>query len=248
MDWLMLLFAAMAFGGRDGRPDTPDTSGGSAGEDEPEDQAGQAELRQLLQRAGLSEDWQTFFLATAGGESGWNNLVGLGPNDHPGRPPFFKPSKASEKLQRGEARAAKRAYDNNAKLFRDCPFPADRYTFGSGGYFGLLPAFGLYAFRGTPLICTDPWDVSDPAVSVAMAVDFARRTMLNRNPTSWLALRTGWGNPAKTNDKTRQQKVMDKPRGFGFQLDRLGVPRSFAEGKPTPLPKRNPVELLARLR
>jgi hypothetical protein len=248
MEIALLLILAAAMGGRSSPPDSDAGTGGSAGTDAGPDSAGLDQLRQLLARTGLSQDWQTFFQAVAGGESNWNNRVGLGPNDHAGRPPFLNASKASAGMQSAEARAALRAYENRQSLFASCDWPAARYTFGSAGWFGLLPAYGLYAFRGTPLVCADPWDTADPAVSVVMAIDFARRTMQNRNPTSWLALRTGWGWPARTNDPTQQARVMNKTRGLGFQLDRLGIARAWATEKPTPLPARDPVAMLERLR
>lgn len=254
MGWALLLLL-VAMGGRSGgsRPGPEpepehDQGGGSAGDDTTtQDSAGLADMRAMLARSGLTVDWQTFLMATAGGESNWYSNVGLGPNNHPGRPPWLRPSKASANVQNAEARAAAKAYDRRASMFAGCTWPRDRYVFGSGGWFGMLPTNGLYAFRGTSLVCTDPWAVADPAWSIVMAVDFARRTMQNRNPTSWLALRTGWGWPARTNNAQQQDKVMNKRRGLGYQLDRLGVPRSWAQGKPTPLPPRDPAGLYARL-
>lgn len=209
--------------------------GGSGGSGEPPSSAGLDELRAVMDAAGLPQDWQTFLAATAYGESKWNNDVGLGPNDDPGRPPWLRPSKASEKLQDAEAKAACNAYRKNEDRFAGSPYPKARYCFGSGGFFGFLPVYGIVSgFKATPELIPeiDPWDVTDPIVSVVMAVGFARGLMkwkrFREGGGTWLALRVGWGNPsamggARTNDRVREK--------FGKHLQQLGVDPSFMDRK-----------------
>ena len=99
------------------------------------------ELVSIMTGARLPQDWQIFLAAVAWGESRWNSDVGLGPNDHPGRPPWLRPSRESRRLQEAEAKAALGAYRSN--LYRLAgPWPEDRYTWGSGGLFGFLPPTG----------------------------------------------------------------------------------------------------------
>ena len=92
--------------------------------------------------------------------------------------------------------------ERNRERFAGCGYPASAYTFGSGGWFGMLPANAL-AQLGDAHRCMPPSSVFDPRVSMAMAVGFARGLMrwkaYERMPT-WLNLRAMWGWPAKGGD------------------------------------------------
>jgi len=215
-------------------------SGGNAAIGEHPDSAGYNDLLAAMEAADLPDDWQVFLAATAYRESKWHNDVGLGPNDAPGRPPWFRDSKAGPKTQANEAKAACRAYEKNFdKWFRNSPYPAARYCFGSGGWFGLLPAYGVISgFKATPELIPqiDPWDVSDPLVSLVMAIGLARGLMnwqqFEEGGGTWLALRIGWGNPSAMDEA---QSKLDIRKSFGEQLGILDVPPSFMDRRPSPL-------------
>ena len=198
------------------------------------DAAGLDDLEAAMDAAGLPDDWKIFLAATAYGESKWNTDVGLGPNDHPGRPPWMRPSKASAKLQNNEARAACKAYDKNAaKWFANSPWPPARYCFGSGGWFGFLPTYGLISgFKATPELIAqiDPWDVADPLVSLVMALGYARGLMrwkqFAAGGGTWLTLRVGWGRPANMSTAQSNAKVRAK---FASHLAEIGVAPSWMD-------------------
>lgn len=187
---------------------------------------GYEELESVLQKADLSEDWKIFLLATAWGESKWNSDVGLGPNDAVGRPPWLQPSTMSGSLQRSEAQAAKIAYDRNKDRLGNA-YPESMYTWGSGGYFGLLPANAVYAGFGKSS-GVNPWGVAEPDTSVVMAMGFAKRLMgwnaFRLGGSTWLTLRTGWGDPGSMADVDAKSEM---GRKFDRALDALGVPRSW---------------------
>ena len=174
----------------------------SSGAWQPPSRGGLAKLRALCSAAGLDEEWTQFLSFVSYGESGWNNLVGLG------NPSLFpasaKPNrKASAEAQANEAAAAVKAYERNKERFVSCGHPAVHYQFGSGGWFGLLPANGLAKLDGTSLVCLSPFAVFDPPASIAMALGFARALMgwdgFKARPTH-LNLRIGWGNPSAMGD------------------------------------------------
>jgi len=213
-------------------------SGGAAGEWP--DAAGLDELAAVMDAAHVPGDWQVFFAVIAYRESKWHSDVGLGPNNAPGRPPWLRDSKAPVRLREAEAAAACRGYERNrAKYFANAPWSAARYCWGSGGFFGLLPAFGVISgFRATPELIAqiDPWGVADPVVGFVMAVGFARGLMgwkqFRAGGSTWLALATGWGEPGKMGDRAAQDKRRKK---FAEALDLLGVPRSFMDRQVSPL-------------
>lgn len=210
---------------------------------------GQADIRALCQLAGLSPNWSMFFEATALNESGFNNLAGLGePQMYPG---WAKPNtRASRSLQINEQEKAESAYRNNPYL-ENCKWSADRYTFGSGGWFAMLPAYGVYGFKGTSMECIDPYDVFDKAASVVMAIEFARRTMrrdtFKRNP-KYGVLRVGWGLPSGMGDESRLSDSRTKKNGFAGRLEQLGYDRGAWHTRADPLPDESPDKLLKRLK
>lgn len=206
---------------------------------------GQADIRYLAEWAFLDEEWAIFLEATAAGESGFDNLRGLG---NPALfPEWASPNmSASQEKKDIEANAARRAYDRNTYL-HDCPWPAARYSFGSGGWFGLLPANAVFAFKGTRYECIDPWSVFDPVPSLVEIIEYCRRTMrrdsFKANPT-WLNLRVGIGNPSNMNKADQLARVGEK---FREKLLELGYPESFMYREVTPLPQDNPADLLDAL-
>ncbi len=225
---LVGLVAAAGGGGR--------ASPGGASTGEPASPGGLQELEHIMGAAGLPEDWRIFLAAIAHRESKWHSNVGLGPNDHPGRPPWLRPSKSSARLQRGEAAAACSAYRSNYnRRFRQSPWPEERYCFGSGGYFGMLPAYGVInGFYATPEMIpeVDPWAVADPIPSVVMAVGFARGLMrwrqFQQGGGTFAALAIGWGRPARMRNARTDHK---RRQSFARHLRALGVDPSFMDRK-----------------
>ncbi len=212
----------------------------NAGIGEAPTSAGYNDLLAVMNAAELPADWQTFLTATAYRESKFHTDVGLGPNDAPGRPPWLRDSKASLAAQENEARGACKAYDKNYdKWFRDSKYPGIRYCFGSGGWFGFLPAYGIISgFRATPeyIATVDPWDVADPIMSVVMAVGFARGLMKWKQFTAgggtWLTLRIGWGKPGNMGKTASSPKIR---QNFAEQLAKIGVDPDFMDRKVTTL-------------
>lgn len=226
-------------------------SGVSGGFGERPSSAGLDELDAAMAAAGLPDDWQVFLAATAYGESRWHSDVALGPNNHPGRPPWLRQSRAGAKLQQAEAKAAAGAYDHNRAKFASSPFPEAHYTFGSAGYFGMLPAYGIInGFRATPEVIAriDPWDIADPAVAVVMAVGFARGLMawkqFAQGGGTWLTLRVGWGRPASMKGARRNARVR---KIFAAHLHELGVDPSFMDRRVSPLDVPKGIFLLDRI-
>lgn len=139
-------------------------------------------VRAIAAEAGLALDWQNFLALVALGESGANpDAI----NDDP-----------------DEAAAAARSYDRNEDRLDECGYPRSSYVFGSGGWFGFLPAVGVLQL-GKKHRCINPADVFNPRIATAMAVGFAnglmRREGFKALPT-WANLRTMWGAPSKGGD------------------------------------------------
>ena len=206
---------------------------------------GQADIRYLGEWAFLDDEWIIFLEATAAGESNFNNFVGLG---NPALfPDWAQPNTAAaEAKQKREAAAAVTAYERN-KYLADCPWPKTRYTFGSGGWFGALPANAVAAFKGTRYECIDPWSVFDPVPSIVEIIEYCRRIMrwdnFKPNPT-WLNLRVGVGNPSSMNKPDKLDRMEEK---MGDKLLELGYPESFMYRTVTPLPTDDPADLLDAL-
>lgn len=115
----------------------------------------------------------------------------------------------------------------------------------------MLPAFGVYAFKGTSMECIDPYDVFEKEASVVMAIEFARRTMrrsaFKKNPR-YGVLRVGWGIPSGMGDQSRLAASRTKKNGFSGRLEQLGYDKSNWYTKVDPLPNEAPDKLLRRLR
>ena len=190
---------------------------------------GLQELGNILRSQGVPEDAIKFLQVIAGRESGGNVDVGLGPNDHPGRPPWLKKSRASSSAQDNEARAARAAYNRMEGEGTNFPGPPERWQFGSVGYFGnLIP----YSRRHIKL--EDPWDLARVSGSVAEGVANLRGLMnhtgFKQNPT-WSALYAGWGGPGRMSDP---QAIMKRRKFFIDRLRKLGMDTDFADQRPGP--------------
>ena len=200
--------------------------GGVASASDPRGEApsshGLSTLQGAMDRVGLGADWQAFLAAKSYGESRWNPRVSLGPNDHPGRPPWAARSKSSSSLQAAEARAARIAYERNLARYEGSPYDPERYQFGSGGLFGLLPSNALATFRGTDLIHQDPWLVFDPESAMVMALGYARGLMRwkqwRNSPQTWLTLAVGWASPG----------AMDNPNGSTYARVSKRLEKNYA--------------------
>ena len=228
------------------------SSGGGGVPPSGPEQQGYARIRELGVLAGLAPAYRDFLVFCAYGESRGNNLVGLG---IPARyPPWTKThadwlakgKPAPSTAQSNEAKAARTGYNNNKAWLAGC-WPEDFYTFGSGGWFGLLPSSGLAVFRNTALACQHPWSIFDPATSVIMAMGFIRRlrgwSQFKANPTM-LALRVGWGAPSKMNDSAW---LTERRQRYRTHASALGLPVSFLDQVPPALPAFDPVALMGKL-
>lgn len=184
-----------------------------------------APIRGLAAEAGLPEEWGDFLALVAWRESKGNPQA---INDSP-----------------HEADAAARAYDRNRHRYTGCGYAAASYTFGSGGWFGMLPANGL-AQLGKAHRCLAPSSVFEPRVAMAMAVGFARGLMqwdgYAKTPT-WLNLRAMWGWPAKGGDADYLRNARPE---FTKDAAAVGLPPSWLDRRPPPLPVTG-AEVLARL-
>jgi hypothetical protein len=202
-----------------------------------EGQDGAYMLQELLDAAGLDSNWKRFFLVTARGESGFVSNVALG--DPHLYPVGSTPSKYTATLGPGEAAGARQAYERARDKGRldGCPWPGEAYSWGSGGWLGMLPANAWYAYKDTSLRCRHPWYLLHPVDHVVVAIDFARRLMrwsnFKADPT-WLTLRVGWGNPSNMNDAKARARVEQK---FGDQLRALGASPQWMHNEVTALPK-----------
>lgn len=202
---------------------------------EPPSQSGLDNLRFMATTAGLSNDWVAFLAFVARGESGWNNLSGLGIPDM--FPPGTRPNlKASAARQQGEASAARKAWERNGVSrgwFDGCGHDPEGYQFGSGGWFGMIPANGLGVLRKTSMRCLPPSAVFDPAASIVMATAFARGLMgwsqFKELPTV-ANLRVMWGCPGCGGDRS---KIASKRSVFEKHARDTGLNSSFLDKKIT---------------
>ena len=201
-----------------------------------EGQDGAFMLQEILKFTGADLDWRRFFLGIARGESGFNSNMALG--DRRLYPHGSQPSKYTDSHGTGEAAGARKAYKRaiDRGWLRGCPWSADAYSWGSGGWLAMLPANAWYAYRSTGLVCRHPWYLLHPADHVVVGVDFARRLMnwsaFKADPT-WLTLRVGWGNPSAMDEPQARERVAQK---FGDQLRGLGVSTDWMHQEVTGLP------------
>ncbi len=194
----------------------------------PPSTGGMAKIHEMAAEAGVPDDIATFLTIIAHRESGGNHNVGLGPNDHPGRPPTMRRSRGKASAQQNEARAARAAYKRLSKK-HDFSFDRDRWTFGSAGYFGMLIPY-VGAQLGYDV---DPWLVVTPAGSFASGVAFLRGLMgfagFRKHPT-FLALYTGWGVPGRM---ASLAKIEKRRKSMDRRMRALGISPSFADRRPS---------------
>jgi hypothetical protein len=182
---------------------------------------GQVVLEQLLERAGLPLKWRQFFLLVAKAESGFDSLA-------------FNVSVP-------EAAAAAAAYDRLAAVLEPCGYPREFYAWGSGGYYGQIPAIASVQLGG----CHDPNLVFDPVLATAAAVEFAHGLMAYssfQDSPRWATLRRGWGLPSAMDEP------IPEPKRAAWAADAaaLGLPPTFLDELVSPLPVDGPT-VLARL-
>lgn len=177
---------------------------------------GRAFQQEILGQLGTPSEWSTFLEVVAYGES------------------RFDPG--AQNTTAGEAAAAARAYGYSRGKGRlaDSPWPESAYTWGSGGWYGMLPAYAVAAWRGTDLENLDPREVvHDPILSTIAALEYARRVMAwAAFDGTWLSLRVGWANPSKLGDPAFVAKI----RGhLTKHLQAIGVPPSWMHGRVRPM-------------
>ncbi len=184
-----------------------------------------APVRALAAEAGLPAAWGDFFAWVAWRESK-GNPAALNDSAH-------------------EADAAARAYSRNRERYEGCGHAPQSYEFGSGGWFGMLPANAL-AQLGAAHRCRPPSSVFEPRVAMSMAVGFARGLMrwdrFGRVPT-WLNLRAMWGWPAMGGDLAYLAQRRPTLRQDAVAV---GLPPSWLDQRPPPLPM-TAAQVLARL-
>ncbi len=176
----------------------------------PVNQGNLASLRETVRQTGAPDDWITFLAAVGNRETGgtFNNLA--------------------ENTASGEASAARRAYDRQLARgrFSGSPWPESAYTFGSGGWYGLIPANAMEGFAGTELENLDPRTaIHDPVTSTILAFEYARRIFgWAAFDGTWLGLRVGWANPSKMGDPDFVAEVAGR---FRKDLEAVGASPSF---------------------
>lgn len=203
--------------------------------------AGAQELKRLAGLAGLHPDWILFLTATAFGESRFTSNVVLG--DPALLPAGAVPSSNNDTHGAAEARASVIAYERAAAQgrFDGCPWPATAYTYGSGGWLGMIPANAWAAYAGTPLSCRHPWLMLHPVDQVFCAIEMLRRlsgwSAWQANPTM-LTARVAWGAPDKMADPSARERMIGK---FGDALEQVGLPRDWWQTNTPSLPAKGDV-------
>jgi hypothetical protein len=232
--------------------------GGGAPGDKPDHVKGfgqvRAYCRMVCKAAGMSNDatsWaENFMVLQAASESGANNYRGLG---IPSRFPSWAIPTGGEKnssgqweveagassklikIQNAESNAARISYDRNRDRGTIPPGGASvtEWTIGSGGWFGLLPASGLYAFRkskenGEFL----PFDIFDARRSVVMLLAYMQRL------TAWstfkaqpadeavAVMKRGMASPDLMNKPGHSRSISTEAKARA-NAKKWGVPASF---------------------
>jgi hypothetical protein len=200
---------------------------------------GAAQIANLGGAAGLDSDWIKFFQATANNESGFTSNVVLGDPNH--YPVGSKASGATSSIGPGEAAASRTAYARAAEQgrFTGCPWPKSFYTYGSGGWFGMIVSNAWAAYDDTSLRCRHPWYMLHPVDQIVTAIEIARRLKgwktFKAQPT-WLNLRVGWASPSGMN---KSSVVATQRSRFSEDVQAVGLPVSWMDKKVTALPGKN---------
>lgn len=230
MDPLVIMAAVLLLSGPRSGADIPD--------DLPSAKGAQA-VMEAAAACGVDRNWQRFLAAVAFHESRWSTNVGLGVASKLGRDDVKMNEGHVGELESKAATAAYRRHVRDHGLWEDCGYPEEAYGFGSGGWYGFLPVFGLWPFRNTPARCMDPRvAVFDPIVSTIMAIAYAQRTMkrstFRDNPT-WRNLNRAWKSPGLM-DGIPADVVAKVDARFDKSLKALGLPPSWGDQRVDALP------------
>ncbi len=211
--WPILLLLLLAAGGED----VP--NGKDGGIVIPPAQGGRAQLQCAFKATGLGPDWLRFFEQTSKRESGFNNLIANERGWEPG----------------AARRAAQRNWTEKRNL-STLGWSLDAWSFGSGGWFGQLPANNLGIFTDAFIRERGPRAVFEMGASLAAAVGYARGIMGWKNfDGTWASLDVGWGNPSKMSDP---EKLDGRPKRIEDRAAGLGYARGWALDSPTRPPAR----------
>ncbi|MCY7392043.1 MAG: hypothetical protein LH647_11335, partial [Leptolyngbyaceae cyanobacterium CAN_BIN12] len=121
-------------------------------------------------------------------------------------------------INRKDAPSACRLYKGSKKrgFYATNPFREEDWCFGSGGWFGFMPATGLAAGGPKGLFAkANPQLIHDPVVSVVMLADFVERIIRKYGAKNWLAVRRGMASPKLVSDYSetkhpRSKKVRER--------------------------------------
>ena len=139
------------------------------------------------------------------------------------------------KLQNAEAAAARTTYIRNRDRgsLPASDAPQNDWTFGSGGYFGLLPASGLYAFRSSKRQNEfGPLDVFDARRSIVMLLAYMQRlsgySSFKNQPKSdnVNTLKRGFASPSLMGKPAAERSVLVASRNKS-NASKYGIPASF---------------------
>lgn len=175
-------------------------------------------LEQASKSAHISNGFVPFSLAVTKRESGFNSSA---VNDSP-----------------GEAAAACRLYRRNAEgIYKDNPYGEAGFCWGSGGWYGFLPATGMEpkAFRNR-----DPRVyLFDPAASTAMFADYVRDIVVNFFPKlppkhrNWLSIRRSMASLATMYDYEEEgQRSKDSKARLKTDLKAVGYDSDWMYQQP----------------
>lgn len=201
-------------------------------------------VRDMAQRVvdlGAPDWFVDMALLQAASESRGQNLVGRGVTYL--FPRWAEPNlKASEASQINETEAAETIYARNREKYDQSPYPQEMWTFGSGGYYGLLPGAALgWARDSTDMNralrpgLVHPYDVFDPFRSTVYYAAYIRGIMQNQGfkslPDQYqnaLAIKRGGASLALIKDYAEQQERSRKTRrNVESKLDFAGVSPAF---------------------
>ncbi len=156
---------------------------------------------------------------------------------------------AAANASAGERTAARRAYEGQAEVYgarwapiaASAPAAAFYEQFGSGGWYGLIPSYGLHAFTGDAQVGdVHPYDVFDPWRSTVMMLAFAERltnrsnwAQLSSSNRNGYALKRGFAAGSLIDNLPDDDDGTDRDNITNANVDRaireLGLPSGWAE-------------------
>lgn len=195
-----------------------------------------------VEAAGTLYGFSRFAPAVAYTESGGNNLIGLGISQ--GILPSNVKLRSKGKAAKGEAEAACTLWKGarSRGWYQDNPYDRRYWCFGSGGWFGFLPATGLSAGgQNGPFVEQSPFMVFEPIESVVMLADFVKRTVrgnrfqsLPYGEQNWLAIRRGLAGSFLIDDYQEEHERSPKTRArLEKALAETGTDPDFMWERPT---------------